>query len=133
MTKYQKTKYRAPSCKRLVNSLKLTKQQAIKVRRIIHGTLNPETIEAVSSWVDQCYHKPTDLELRMAAINSIIECYGVEAIPPNFTGNYPKAVFCNVGETYDLTILYDYSTDTFKLTSYGDYIERNERYFYRYQ
>jgi hypothetical protein len=36
-------------------------------------------------------------------------------------------VYCNTGETYASTVLYDVEWDRFYVTSYGDWLETAER------
>ena len=64
--------------------------------------------------------------------NSMIGGYGTEAIQGDHWDNYygeAVAEYVNMGDTYDLTVLYDVPRDRFLITSYGDWVERNqERY-----
>ena len=129
----KKAYYRAPSCARLINELRLERSTAIKIRRIIHGTLDPAAVSETQKWIDQCYHRPHDIELRMHAINALLEMHGCEAIPHHFCGAYPDAEYCNAGDTYGMTIVFCYRTDQFFLTSWGDYVERAERRGIRYE
>lgn len=125
--KYNAKRYAAPAFARLVSELKIERAAAINVRRIIRGTMDPASVPAVQQWIDQCYSRPSDLELRIAAINALIDCHGVEALPVHLSGAHPSAVYCNAGDTYAATILYCYDSDRFLLTSWGDYVERYER------
>ena len=48
--------------------------------------------------------------------------YGVESLYPD----YPTVFYINRGDTYDLTIVYDYDTERFYLAAWGDYYEYME-------
>lgn len=127
MGKYKARYYRAPSFAKLVNLLQLTRDQAIKVRRIIHGTLDPASVPQTQRWINQCFKRPYDIELRMHAINGIIEGHGIEAIENRDSGYLPSAEYVNMGDSYDATILYCYDSKTFKLISWADYVEKLEQ------
>lgn len=72
------------------------------------------------------------VESAMMEIDKILETHGVEAIRG---GEYDQggfwgdvvAIYANMGDSYVSTILYDVNGRKFMLTSYGDFVERNER------
>lgn len=110
----------------MISELKLSTGDVKKIRGIIRGNIDPASVPACQQWIDQCYNRPSDIELRLSAINAILDCHGVEAIPANFCGAYPRACYCNAGDTYNATILFDYENDQFLLTSWGDFYENND-------
>jgi predicted RNase H-like nuclease len=70
-------------------------------------------------------------DLAMEAINVVLETYGVESLrDANYWDSYycdHVAIYANMGDTYDTTILYDRDNGRFIVTSYGDWIETEER------
>lgn len=122
---------RAPSVKTLLSHLRwIDEKQAATVRGLIRGDIKPDTIPATAAWLRECYGRPSDIELTMHAINAVIECHGVESIDDGRTycGRYlaPRAIFANTGETYCDTIIYDYKSGTYKVQSFGDFVECNK-------
>lgn len=97
---------------------------AKQVRGLMDGSIDPMTIVATEQW----YNMPSKIELKMSAINTILECHGTEAIWINghSSSAYPDFEYCNVGDTYDTTVGYDYIKGKFVVTSYGRWIERND-------
>ena len=67
----------------------------------------------------------------MRVINGILEGHGVEAIRGDYyVDRYHYdivASYVNMGDTYNATIVYETETGRFIVTSYGDWVERNER------
>jgi hypothetical protein len=105
-------------------------ETAKQVRGLITGKIDPETIEAVSNWVGQCYHRPSDDELIMAALNAVIGGYGTEVVRGRYVDNYHQdiqASYINTGDTYSTTILLDHETGNYQVTTWGDWFETNEK------
>ena len=102
-------------------------EAAEKAAAILNGTLDPETVEAVDRWVRQCFNRPSDNELKMEALNAVLDCYGVEALRnedadwDSYHGDI-VATYLNTGDTYSTTVLLDREGE-FHITSYGDWIE----------
>lgn len=79
-------------------------------------------------------------EQALRKINEIIRGHGVECIRANdptrgaefdsleFLGDgYLAASYVNMGDTYNATVLYDYTRESWFLTDYGTWLERAER------
>lgn len=72
---------------------------------------------------------------RLGLINQLLGMFGVEAIRGEWQNGYwcdIRAVYCNAGETYALTVIHargDWSgaPGEFIVASFGDYIEELER------
>jgi hypothetical protein len=60
--------------------------------------------------------------LQMA--DSMMNGHGVERIPGR-----PGLMYVNMGDTYDTTLVYDYKTNRFVVSSWGDIVERQPRRF----
>jgi hypothetical protein len=117
---------RAPSIKRLCESLNLEMEKAKLIRALIKkeqktrdATLFPSTVE----WIERCYHTPNWVERVLSCCNEILEGYGVEGIDGE-DFRCPLMAYVNLGETYQDTILFCYKTQSFRVQSVGDYLEK---------
>jgi len=109
---------------RVAEHLSIDAQTAETVIGIVRGTVDPFTIPAVATWRDQCYHEPkVNPEVRMKALDAILKTYGTEAIWGN-SATQPVAEYCNTGDSYGSTVLYDYSRGRYLLTTWGDWVEQ---------
>lgn len=99
------------------------------LRALLTGQTDPLSFPAVKAWADKCYHRPKAQECDEEAINVILEGHGTEALWSE-SGTKPVAVYINMGDTYAVTLLYNYQTSTWSITSYGDFVERNERRYH---
>lgn len=99
---------------------------------IIRGRVKPEDhprrFPATNYWLNSCYNLPRRKEIKMEALNELLQCCGVEAISVEgeFIDSYNRdivATYLNTGDTYSPTILYDNRNSVFKLTSWGDFYE----------
>lgn len=116
-------------------SLKMLKKffpedTAKKIRGIITKEIAPEMFKSVQLWIAECYNRPSDPELQMCALDEVLGGFGVEAIRGGYVDRYHQniqAVYVNMGNTYDLTILFDNKTQKFVLTSWGDWVESHEK------
>ena len=122
------TYYKSPSIKRLTESLNLSKEQAMLVRGLIKGevrTIDNPQFPVTQAWIASCYSRPARIERIMSCINEVIGAHGCEAIWGSSV-TQPIAEYCNSGDTYATTILFNYQTDVFSITSLGDFVERNQ-------
>ncbi len=89
----------------------------------------------VVSWAQSCYHDPRVNpqaygSCLMLALNAVLGTFGVEAIRGRHVDNYHgdiQAEYLNTGDTYAVTLLLDHERDTILITSWGDWVEQNER------
>lgn len=80
----------------------------------------------VAEWYRMCYSKPKTLDLQFQLLDAELEGYGDEAIfKPG--SHQPDAEYINLGDTYNTTLLYDHLAQRWMVTTYGDWIERQER------
>lgn len=66
----------------------------------------------------------------MEKLDGLVGGHGVEVIRGDGPGGYwPDAValYVNMGDTYDTTILYDVHKERFSVMAWGDFVERNQR------
>jgi hypothetical protein len=62
----------------------------------------------------------------MAAINEILQGFGVEALMGKYVDHYHgniQATYVNLDDTYIPTILYDHIKEKFMCISWGDFVE----------
>ena len=73
-----------------------------------------------------CYHRPTKHDLIAAALNQVLGTYGVEAIAADDCNVFapPAIEYLNTGDTYALTLVY--VRGKWKVSSWGDEVERLE-------
>ena len=101
-----------------------------QLKGLASGKIKTRSFESVRDWEKQCYNSPSFNERAMCALNEIVEGSGVEAIRTpdgNYIDNYCMdiaAVYVNMGDTYDTTILLDHATGRYYVTTMGDYVER---------
>jgi hypothetical protein len=112
---------RAPSVKSLLRIEGMDADVAKRLRGYIHGDSVP--FDAKTSGWDR-----NERILRGADI--AIGAHGVEYIwddrlgDPSGCWGHPRLAYINMGDTYDATLLYDYTTRTFRVGCWGDVAER---------
>lgn len=110
-----------------MRELSLSPAAADTVRGLIRReikTWNKDLFPASNHYFETCYHKPGLRERMMNCLNEICGGHGVEAIEGE-SFRQPAALYVNMGDTYTPTILFSYKTDSFSLTTWGDFAERN--------
>jgi hypothetical protein len=120
---------RIPSIKTLATHLRLSHDNATRLRKLLDGRLDPMTFARVEAWVRQCYNRPRQCELIMCAADELLETHGVEVITGEYVDNYHGAIryeYCNAGDTYAATLVRDTRNGRYLVTSVGDLIERDE-------
>ena len=88
--------------------LEVSEEKATLIRKIHSGLLDSATFDSCKRWIDQCYHRPSDEELRMCAFNEILEGYGIEAHFGEWQNGYwcdVEFTYVNMGDSYALTII----------------------------
>ena len=88
------------------------------------------TYKSVISWIDQCFNKPSDNEIKLCAINELLTGYGIEsisheAIYVNHYYGHICASYVNFGDSYINTVLLDHISGKYIIDSWGDYYENN--------
>ena len=88
---------------------------------------NPD-FPKTTAWVCSCYNEPSRISRILSALNELLNCHGVEALRSRESGMYAAAVeWLNTGDTYSPTLLFRHDTGTFKVTTWGDFFEKNEK------
>lgn len=97
-------------------------QRQTAIKKIILGLNDPEKYEAVREWRDRLRSEPLDYELKLRAIDSIMDAHGLETLIADETGK-AIASYVNNGDIYSPTILYDHENQEFLITSWGEFLE----------
>jgi hypothetical protein len=69
-----------------------------------------------------------DIDAILDDVNDAIRANGIESITGDWHDRYYQnivALYVNMGDTYDTTILYDATRNRFYATSWGDWVERD--------
>lgn len=121
------TFYRAPSVKRLMESMGLDRAKASDVRALLHGVKDPDAYERVQNWVAACYTHPPYIERLLSALDEACGTFGVEYLggDHNDWKGKPEFAYLNTGDTYAPTLVYSYEKDSFFVSTMGDVRERN--------
>lgn len=98
-----------------------------EIRELLERKRDVYAYASVQELVRECYHPPKYMHRLETALNEILEGYGTEAIfgPDSYT--QPDAVYINMGDAYNTTLLYDHTRGRWIVTSWGDWIESQER------
>ena len=111
-----------------MSALNISAETANIVRGLIRGeirTLDAERFPQSNAYFASCYNRPSRLDRIMECLNEVLGTYGVEAIGDSQTYG-PPAEYLNAGDTYAATLVFDRLVGNFKLTSWGDWLEKNE-------
>jgi hypothetical protein len=124
------THYSAPPAAKIAAAMNCTLETATIARRLMKGEIrvtdNP-AFPATNRWIASCYHPPRRIDKILSALNELLECFGVEAFNSRESRMHAIAEYLNTGDTYSTTILFRHDTGTFRLTSWGDFLEANEK------
>ena len=104
------------------------------IKCIIEDKVNDLSIfESVERLRSQCFNPPDTITEQLEAINELIDGHGVESIQVSselyqdrYWGN-AIGVYVNLGDSYDLTIVYNTIDLQFEFTSWADYFEYQEQ------
>lgn len=111
-----------------MSALNISAETANIVRGLIRGeirTLDSERFPRANAYFASCYNRPSRLARIMECLNEVLGMGGVEAIGEvQMYG--PPAEYLNAGDTYAATLVFDRLVGNFKLTSWGDWLEKNE-------
>lgn len=118
--------YRDFQRKELVDAFKLDKDKAKLLCSMVDGTEDPLQLPEVAKWHAKLHNLPTYADACLEAALVMIEGHDVQGI--TLDGEvYPSAAYVNMGDSYVSTILLDLKKNSFMVTSYGDWIEANEK------
>lgn len=111
---------------------KIDKVKLQVIRKLIKGQIDLETYGSVKARIAECYNRPDNVDLTMTAINEVLDGYGVEAIRGSWVDRYYGdccALYVNMGDTYDQTVVYDTRKGEYKVICWGDWVELAPKYY----
>ena len=114
---------RAPSVKRLKESLNIDTRQAKIARALMQGwhfTWDVDLFPKANRYFTKCYSEPCYAQRVLHCLNEALEMHGVEVITRD--GNV-VARYLNSGDSYVPTLMR--IDGKFRISSVGDYAERN--------
>lgn len=119
-----------PSIKTLMRINGVDKAKAIEIRNLWLKKAKTRSYSSVQELEKQCYNTP-DYDYRLeTAINEIIGGFGFEALRGEYLDRFHmdiQASYCNMGDTYDMTIIHDYESGRWIVCSWDDFVESQER------
>lgn len=121
-----------PSKKTIKEQLNLSDQVANVVRGLMDFSLDPYIFKCVRKMQQSAHNPHRKVDLVMEALDEVLEGHGVEAIRGEYVDSYHgdiQAVYVNMGESYQCTVIYDCRDSCFRVTSWGDFVERNPKRF----
>ena len=98
-----------------------SKSRTLLISGLVCEAMDPNDFDQVRTYVSKCVHYPRNYYLVLMAINEVLDGYGVE-YHEGFNFEY-----VNMGDTYTLTVIYDWDKKEYFLTSWGDYVEELEK------
>jgi hypothetical protein len=109
--------------------LNASAEQIESVNNILNGTTDPETFQSVQTWIRVSYNKPNSDEMKMCAINQVLEGYGIESVRTSkWKNGYWCDILCtyvNMGDSYIPTVIH-HRKHGFMVSSIGDVIKKNK-------
>jgi hypothetical protein len=99
---------------------------AKQIRKVMecfhHDWLLEHVLSNLSLDLPNHMYRSSLLHLQLWTIDRLLDCHGLEMIGSTSDG----LEYCNTGDTYMSTVGYDYKKGKFVVTSYGDWVERND-------
>ncbi len=130
MNPMKPTNYTAPPAAKIAAAMNCDMETAKAARALMRGEIlirdNPK-FPKTNDWATSCYHYPRRIELILSALNELMGTFGVEAFNSRESRMHAIAEYLNTGDTYAPTILFRHDTGTFRITSWGDFFEANEK------
>ena len=130
---------RCPTVKQLTAAFRnLQPEAAHIIRRLARQVDDPAQLQAhverahpeTARYVRQMHASPYDSAMWrrtvvLHAINHLLNTYGVEPLGPVSMREGPPYEYCNTGDTYAITLVYQRKHDRLILASWGDIAERD--------
>lgn len=117
--------YRSPSVKVLEEAFP---GKGKELKNLLSGKVKTTHYSSVRKWESLCFNRPRWDERAMCAANQILEGCGTEAAESENTwvdsfSRYFVFSYINMGYTYITTLILDHRINTFRVSSWGDYVE----------
>jgi hypothetical protein len=100
-----------------------TEEQSRTAAGLLSGRIDPESVPGVSTFIQECYNRPSDDEILRHALNDVLEMHGIEyARTVGISEDSdPDITYLETGDTYNLTLV-EFEGDWY-CTSLGDVLE----------
>jgi len=113
------------TAKRVAAQLDIAMDKAEKIAALLNGAVDPETYDAVRSWLRVCHHRPPHEDLVLCACDEVLETYGVEAIRMAdrcvpYYGDV-VATYCNTGDSWQPTVIRDHRRERWVIGCTGNF------------
>lgn len=93
--------------------------------------ISAEDAKALAKYMKQGAGDRHSVDNALDTINQVIGGYGVEAIRGDYhVDNYYYDIvglYVNTGDTYNATVVYDTERERFEVTTFGDWVEKNQK------
>ena len=126
----KRTPYTAPPAAKIAAAMNCDMETAKTARALMRGEIrvseNP-AFPKTNDWRNSCYNPPRRIDLILSALNELMGTYGVEAFNSRESRMHAVAEYLNTGDTYTPTILFRHDTGTFRISSWGNFFEANEK------
>ena len=104
---------------------------AKKIRKVMEFRDHDDLVDYVISTLEidlpsYMMLRSTLVHLQLWTIDRVLECHGIECIQRQDGSQGVVLEYCNTGDTYMSTVAYDHIKSKFLVTSYGQWIERND-------
>jgi hypothetical protein len=103
-----------------------TEEQGRTAAGLLSGQIDPESVPGVSTFIRECYNRPSEDEILRRALNDVLEMHGVEYARTAGVSDScdPDITFLEAGDTYTLTLV-EFEGDWY-CASLGDVVESVE-------
>lgn len=112
---------------------KLNRREAYHIMKLCNGGRDAQdslegleqAAAAAQRRVSECYNRPTNTDIVLHAINSLICGHGVDSAPyyENAVRHGEFISFVNMGDTYSATVLFNPETNQFEISDWGSLYE----------
>ena len=97
-----------------------------KLRKLMEVPSRADDCQTVKEWIAMCLRPPSAISKLMCALDEVLDGFVVECLFGDSI-EFPDMEYVNLGDAYNTTIIYDHITLTFKIQSWGDWVEVAER------
>ena len=130
-TCYYQARRNTPGIKAMVDYLGIDRAVAVKLKKVLTGETDLLTIDSAAKrhWEAHNPHEPVTLALE--AVNELLGGYGVEYVESTEdTMHEAQGIeYINFGDTYSPTLMYDHRDGIWRLGTFGDCVEMEEKRF----
>ncbi len=126
----KRTAYTTPPAAKIAAAMNCDMETAKIARALMRGEIlirdNP-AFPKTNEWAASCYNYPRRIDLILSALNELLGTFGVEAFNSRESRMLAIAEYLNTGDTYTPTIIFRHDSGSFRISSWGDFFEANEK------